>query len=67
MDYKRSSLLSRAFGVEMAHYTNFRKHVDGYVTYSNVFRAQGVLKAAADDYAGGHLIGGLVKKCVNGN
>lgn len=49
------SLLSRAFGAESAHFANFAKHVEGYVTYSNVFRAQGVLKAASDDYAGGHL------------
>lgn len=50
------SLLSRVLGEESAHFRNFSKHIEGYVTYSNVHRAQGVLKAAADDYAGGHLL-----------
>lgn len=48
-------LLDRVFGESSAHFVNFAKHTQGYVTFSNVTRAQGVLKAAADDYSGGHL------------
>ncbi len=49
------SLLSRVLGAESEHYKNFSKHVEGYVTFSDVHRAQGVLRAAAEDYAGGYL------------
>jgi hypothetical protein len=49
------SLFINAFGADSVHLKNFAKYVQGYVTYSNVVRAQGVLKAAVDDYVGGHL------------
>lgn len=51
------NLLARTFGVDGAHYSRFKQHTADYVSYTNVFRAQGVLKAAADDFAGGHLVG----------
>lgn len=49
------SLLANAFGAESAHYAAFKKHVGGHIGYTDAFRAQGVLKAAAEDLAGGHL------------
>lgn len=44
------NLLARVFGPDSEHYKNFTKQVDDYLTYSPAFCAQGILKAAKDDY-----------------
>lgn len=49
------ALLLRSFGFDSAHYAAFKRHTDGHIGYSDVLRAQGVLRAAADDFAGGYL------------
>ena len=51
------NLLVRTFGVDSAHSSRFKQHTANYISYSDVLRAQGVLKAAADDFSGGHLMG----------
>ncbi len=48
------SLLARIFGSNSDHYRNFTKQVND-ITYSPASRAQGVLKAAKDDYENEHL------------
>jgi hypothetical protein len=50
------NLLSRLLGTESEHFKNFAKCVKGFVTFSNVNRAQGVLKAVAEDHAAGFLV-----------
>ncbi len=49
------NLLSRVFGKDSEHYQNFTIQVNGHLTYSPTFRAQGILKAAKDDYENGYL------------
>jgi hypothetical protein len=49
------NLLSRVFGPQSEHYKNFTAKVDKHLTYSPAARAQGVLKAAKDDYLNGQL------------
>jgi hypothetical protein len=49
------NLLARVFGTESEHYKNFTLQGEKSLTYSPVVRAQGVLKAAKDDLAHGHL------------
>ena len=44
------NILSRVFGQESEHYKNFSKHLERHLTYSPVYYAQGVLRAAIDDY-----------------
>lgn len=44
------NLLVRVFGEESEHYKNFTAQNKKGLTYSPVFRAQGILKAAKDDY-----------------
>lgn len=44
------NILARVFGKESEHYKNFSAQVEIYISYSPVCRAQGVLKAAKDDY-----------------
>lgn len=44
------NLLVRVFGSDSEHYKNFSKQVEKYLTYSPVFSAQGILKAAKNDY-----------------
>ena len=49
------SLLARVFGQDSQHYKNFTEQVGQYLTYSPVHRAQGILKAAKDDYVNDQL------------
>jgi len=50
------SLLTRVFGPDSQHYKNFTLHVGkDWLGFSDAYRAQGVLKAAQDDYASGQL------------
>jgi len=49
------SILGRVFGEQSQHYKNFSAQGIKGITYSPVYRAQGVLKAAKDDYEHGHL------------
>lgn len=49
------NLLVRIFGRESEHYTNFTKQVDRQLTYSPAFCAQGILRAAKDDYENDYL------------
>jgi hypothetical protein len=44
------NLLVRVFGQESEHYKNFSIQVAKHLTFSPTYRAQGVLKAAKDDY-----------------
>ncbi len=44
------NLLVRVFGQESEHYKNFSSQVTKYLTFSPIYRAQGILKAAKDDY-----------------
>ncbi|MCP5108662.1 MAG: HEPN domain-containing protein [bacterium] len=44
------NLLARVMGQDSEHYKNFTKRVDKHLTYSPVNSAQGILKAAKDDY-----------------
>jgi hypothetical protein len=48
-------LLERVFGPEDAHYKKFSEFAAGALTFSPCNRALGALKAAREDYAGGHL------------
>jgi hypothetical protein len=51
------NILSTAFGLDSAHYTAFNKLVErSHIGFTDASRAQGVLKAAAEDLAGGHLV-----------
>jgi hypothetical protein len=50
------SLLARVFGLSSEHYMNFLAQVRHHLTFSPVLRAQGVLRAAKDDYENGHLL-----------
>jgi HEPN domain-containing protein len=49
------NLLVRVFGAESEHYKNFTQQNVKGLTYSPVYRAQGILKSAKDDYEHGHL------------
>jgi hypothetical protein len=44
------NLLVRVFGEESEHYKNFSARNKNGLTYSPVYQAQGILKAAKDDY-----------------
>ncbi|MBI5892788.1 MAG: HEPN domain-containing protein [Deltaproteobacteria bacterium] len=44
------NLLVRVFGQEGEHYKNFSAQVTNHLTFSPTYRAQGILKAAKDDY-----------------
>lgn len=44
------NLLVRVFGKDSEHYKNFTDQNKKGLTYSPVYRAQGILKAAKDDY-----------------
>jgi hypothetical protein len=44
------NLLVRVFGAESEHYKNFSTQVDKHLTFSPIYQAQGILKAAKDDY-----------------
>ncbi len=44
------NLLARVFGLESEHYKNFSLQVSMSLTFSPIYRAQGILKAAKDDY-----------------
>ena len=51
------NIIGRVFGVESQHFKNFTAQQDGKgLTYSPVRKAQGVLKAAVEDYERGYLI-----------
>lgn len=43
------------FGQDSDHYRSFIAQVSSYLTFSPAYRAQGVLRAAREDYCGGHL------------
>lgn len=49
------NLLSRVFGSGSEHYKNFTAQAEKHFTYSPAVRAQGVLRAAKEDYVNGHL------------
>ena len=49
------NLLARVFGSASEHYKNFTAQVGSYLSFSPTYRAQGILKAAKDDYDNGHL------------
>jgi hypothetical protein len=49
------NVLARVFGLDSEHYKNFVTHGAHSLTYSPVYRAQGVLKAAHDDLKQGYL------------
>ena len=49
------NLLLRVFGQDSQHYKNFTERVGKYVSYSPVYQAQGILKAAKDDYVNDQL------------
>lgn len=50
------NLLARVFGPTSEHYKNFTAQVGSrLMTFSRTYRAQGILKAAKDDYDNGHL------------
>src|SRR5438445_12761371 len=49
------NLLVRVFGNASEHYKNFSAQVGTYLTFSPVYHAQGILKAAKDDYDQGQL------------
>lgn len=44
------NLLARVFGTNGEHYKNFSKRVENRLSYSPVFSAIGILKAAKDDF-----------------
>lgn len=50
------NLLARVFGPTSEHYKNFTAQVGSHLTFSPTYRAQGILKAAKDDYDNGHLL-----------
>jgi hypothetical protein len=49
------NLLARVFGPTSEHYKNFKAQVGSHLSFSPTYRAQGILKAAKDDYDNGHL------------
>jgi hypothetical protein len=49
------SLLVRVFGQVSEHYRNFKAQVNDHLSFSPAYRAQGVLKAAQEDYERGQL------------
>lgn len=49
------NLLARVFGQESEHYKNFSAQVANQLSYSPTYRAQGILKAAKDDYENDQL------------
>lgn len=49
------NLLARVFGPTSEHYKNFTAQVNKYLTYSTTYIAQGILKAAKDDYDNAYL------------
>ncbi len=49
------NLLARVFGEASEHYKNFKAQVEQRLRYSPANQAQGVLRAAREDYANGHL------------
>jgi len=49
------NLLLRVFGQDSQHYENFTEQVRQSLTYSPTYRAQGILKAAKDDYGNNQL------------
>jgi HEPN domain-containing protein len=49
------NLLLRVFGRDSEHYRHFEAQTKAHLTYSPVYHAQGILKAAKDDYEHGHL------------
>jgi hypothetical protein len=49
------SVLDRAFGPSSTHSQNFAEWTKGYVSYSSALRAAAVLRAALDDWEGGHV------------
>lgn len=49
------NLLARVFGPTSEHYKNFTAQVSRHLSFSYTYRAQGILKAAKDDYDNGHL------------
>ncbi|HEX6587442.1 MAG TPA: hypothetical protein VF039_00355 [Longimicrobiales bacterium] len=49
------NILVRVFGPGSEHYKNFSAQNEKRLTYKPVLQAQGVLKAAREDYANGHL------------
>src|SRR5688572_1233352 len=49
------NLLGRVFGRDGEHYLRFKEEADNFEIHSSIIKAFGVLKAAKDDYEGGHL------------
>jgi hypothetical protein len=49
------SILARVFGTDSEHYKNFSAQGEKHVSFSPAVRAQGVLKAAKDDFEHGYL------------
>ncbi|RJP49455.1 MAG: HEPN domain-containing protein [Anaerolineaceae bacterium] len=49
------NLLVRVFGSDSEHYKNFSKQVEKHLTFSPIFCAQGILKAAKEDYVSEQL------------
>ena len=49
------ALLVRVFGADSPHHRAFKNHTNRHIGYSDALRAQGVLRAAADDFAGGYI------------
>jgi hypothetical protein len=49
------NLLARVFGRDSEHYKNFTAQAGTYLSFSPVYQAQGILRAAKDDYENGHL------------
>jgi hypothetical protein len=58
------SLLVRVFGEQSEHYKNFRAQAGRDIRFSDAEQALGVLKAAKDDFDGGHLF--EVRRLVEG-
>ena len=49
------NILARVFGRDSEHYKSFAAQAGTYLTFSPVYHAQGILRAAKDDYENGHL------------
>lgn len=49
------NLLATVFGRDSEHYKNLIAQVGKNLTYSPVYHAQGILRAAKEDYENGHL------------
>ena len=56
------NLLARVFGQNSEHYKNFVKQTEKRMSYSPAYCAQGILKAAKDDFEQGYLFN--VKKLI---